>query len=691
MTMRLRSLQLENIRSHVQTRVEFPKGITLLRGDIGSGKSTILQGIEFALFGILRGILSGTNLLRHGETKGSVTLAFEVQGKEIFIKRTLKRSKERVEQNEGVLIIDEVVQNLTPTELKVRILELLGYPLDLLNKSKSMVYRYTVYTPQESMKQILLDPPEHRIEILRKLFAIDKYQRIHDNLHPYIRSLREKKANLKGQTSNELTKKNELIEVQKEKSHKTDSLTIITEKIKEQQSIVEVKKGVVTELEKKLRFIQEQKNKLIQAKSLVETSKQKIELLERQLNTVVTEITDIDVKAKPTNLEVIREKKTQKNDELGRLQQEHNASIKALTTCSVHADTSRRLHEQISRLTDCPTCMQEVSSNHKNMIVERETQKMQRMNEKKAEYKSKQESIQKSVVAIQGEIRELQKQKAEQKAMIDMQQRGARLRQQQEIISGQIESLKKQIIVQESSLLSLTTTPSTDIEIQLKESRKLWEDERTRLQDLQVASAKATTAITHYSTQISRLQKELETIAKVQKEAEAINNREHWLSNFFGPTVKLIEKQVMARVYHGFNDLFIDWFTTLIEDTDFSARLDDEFTPIIQQGGYDTSMAQLSGGERTAAALAYRLALAKAVNAIISSIHTRDLIMLDEPTDGFSSEQLERMRKVIDELAMKQVIIVSHERAMEGFVHNVIEVQKIHGQSTCSSVKGSHS
>ena len=188
--MRLRSLQLENIRSHVQTRVEFPKGITLLRGDIGSGKSTILQGIEFALFGILRGILSGTNLLRHGETKGSVTLAFEVQGKEIFIKRTLKRSKERVEQNEGVLIIDEVVQNLTPTELKVRILELLGYPLDLLNKSKSMVYRYTVYTPQESMKQVLQETAEIRLDLLRKIFNVDKYKVIRENVQLFLKKLR---------------------------------------------------------------------------------------------------------------------------------------------------------------------------------------------------------------------------------------------------------------------------------------------------------------------------------------------------------------------------------------------------------------------------------------------------------------------------------------------------------------------
>ena len=57
-------------------------------------------------------------------------------------------------------------------------------------------------------------------------------------------------------------------------------------------------------------------------------------------------------------------------------------------------------------------------------------------------------------------------------------------------------------------------------------------------------------------------------------------------------------------------------------------------------------------------------------------MQTKDLIILDEPTDGFSTEQLDRVREVIDQLGMKQVIIVSHEQKMESFVDNVIRIQK---------------
>ena len=48
----LNSIELENIRSYDKESIEFPRGITLFEGDVGSGKSSVLMGIEFALFGL---------------------------------------------------------------------------------------------------------------------------------------------------------------------------------------------------------------------------------------------------------------------------------------------------------------------------------------------------------------------------------------------------------------------------------------------------------------------------------------------------------------------------------------------------------------------------------------------------------------------------------------------------------------
>ncbi|MEX2717820.1 MAG: hypothetical protein Q6370_016110, partial [Candidatus Sigynarchaeota archaeon] len=55
---------------------------------------------------------------------------------------------------------------------------------------------------------------------------------------------------------------------------------------------------------------------------------------------------------------------------------------------------------------------------------------------------------------------------------------------------------------------------------------------------------------------------------------------------------------------------------------------------------------------------------------------TRDLIILDEPTMGFSREQLKRVRDVFNELDVRQLIIVSHEPDVESFVNHVIRIDK---------------
>ena len=51
----IKKIKLENIRSYENTEVEFPSGSIVLAGDIGSGKTSILLGIEFALFGLQPG------------------------------------------------------------------------------------------------------------------------------------------------------------------------------------------------------------------------------------------------------------------------------------------------------------------------------------------------------------------------------------------------------------------------------------------------------------------------------------------------------------------------------------------------------------------------------------------------------------------------------------------------------------
>jgi len=189
----LKSVKLHNIRSYESAEINFPLGSVLLAGDIGSGKSTILLAIEFAIFGAKKGELPAYTLLRHGKKEGSVELRMQIDSKDIIIKRALKRSNDDIKQEAGYLIMDGIKKDGTAEELRAIVLELLGYPKDLIKKGKDMIYRYTVYTPQEEMKQILYENTELRLDTLRKVFNIDKYKRAKDNSKIIVTSLREKK------------------------------------------------------------------------------------------------------------------------------------------------------------------------------------------------------------------------------------------------------------------------------------------------------------------------------------------------------------------------------------------------------------------------------------------------------------------------------------------------------------------
>ncbi len=92
-----------------------------------------------------------------------------------------------------------------------------------------------------------------------------------------------------------------------------------------------------------------------------------------------------------------------------------------------------------------------------------------------------------------------------------------------------------------------------------------------------------------------------------------------------------------------------------MEDPTKESRIDEDFTPLIEQDGYEQDYNYMSGGERTSLALAYRLSLNTIVQKVSAGIKS-NLLILDEPTDGFSKEQLFKIREILDELKCPQVI-----------------------------------
>src|SRR3989344_402843 len=287
--MLIKKIKLENIRSYVNEEIDLPLGSTLLAGDIGSGKSSILLAVDFALFGIRQGELSGNALLRNGTNEGLVELHFELENNNVVIQRRLKRTQNSVVQDSGYIIMNNERQDKSAIELKQDILNLLNYPKELLTKHKSLIYRYTVYTPQEEMKSILLGEKDARLDTLRKVFDIDKYKRIKENTKIFIANLKQKRRELEGKIY-DLEDKKKLVQ------SKIMEFSEIDLQLKELIPRITQISKLVDEKRKEIKLLEENIKKLNELKKEFELSRFKLENAQASFDKNESELKNLDLK-----------------------------------------------------------------------------------------------------------------------------------------------------------------------------------------------------------------------------------------------------------------------------------------------------------------------------------------------------------------------------------------------------------
>ena len=192
---------------------------------------------------------------------------------------------------------------------------------------------------------------------------------------------------------------------------------------------------------------------------------------------------------------------------------------------------------------------------------------------------------------------------------------------------------------------------------------------------------KLNSAVSINSKNHEDLKKEVLTLREKETLAAKHRSTSSWLESSFLPTISEIETYVLDSINEEFERTFEHWFSILIEEGDIEVKLDERFTPLVTQSGYELDVQSLSGGERTALALAYRLALNFMVRKASETAQSSNLLILDEPTEGFSKEQVYRLRNVLEELESEQIILVSHERDLEAVADRVFRVEKFQGDS----------
>lgn len=669
----LKSIKLENIRSYVNQKIDFNNGVVVLSGDIGSGKSSVLLAVEFALFGINE---SGSGLLRKGADEGSVELTFEVNSNEYTIKRTLKRKSEGIRQTNGYLTTPNAKKDLTPVELKQAIITLLGYPQESLNK-KSLIYRYTTYTPQDEMKQILYQDNDERINIIRKIFGIDKYSRIIENSAYLTKQLRENKRELLGKISDLDIKKNNLLKTKEEKE-------IFAKKEKEFEIKLNEAKLVLENARKKLFLMENDLKKAHELKREKSNTETTIKHREEQLIQVKKEVEKIEIdlkllkeKASPERLSELKKKVKQGlREELLNLEKEQLSLQKQIGELEGIKKHSESIKNKIIELEDCPMCLQKVEHSHKDKINAAENQKILEAETKLTEINAKILEIKQRLVEKNNELH--QNNEAERELSVlelqikNISEKEENLAEKKENIAKLQSEIKE--LNEKNSKIQLISVENKEKEYELlrNEFETLQRDER----NIEIEKTKITSEITNNERLELMMRKEIEEKESSKTKIDEISILENWLQNNFINMISMMEKHVLSSIYFNFNDTFREMFEMLIEDERLVSRVDENFTPIIEQNGHETEFENLSGGEKTSLCLAYRLALHKAISSLISNIQTKGLLILDEPTDGFSSEQIDKLKDLFEKMNANQTIVVSHENKIESLADHVIRIAK---------------
>ncbi len=675
-----KKIKIKNIRSYQDAEIEFPDGAVLLAGDIGSGKTTILIAIEYALFGLQPG-QRGSSILTNGEEYGEVSLEIEVSGDKVIIERGLRRGSKSINQDFAAITINGSRFESSISEVKTKILEVLNYPQEFLRKN-NLLYRYTIYTPQEQMKQIILEEPESRLDVLRHIFGLDKYKRIKENLQRVTAKIREDSRILQMEVVALDSKKSDVENSIKFIKLISDKISVKETEIIEVIGSRQIHEKEIENLNNMLEDREKFRKEIEKSNIVLSNKKEHLANIKNEISGINSLIVSENILYKEKNLSEIELDITKLSNTLDILDK---TLIDFISKKKSLESLKSQAQENIKRVFEielCPTCLQDVPGTHKHNILNAKESEINGINLECSSLESEISRIKLEQVKQKNNLRNLESEKAtiqiQKIRQENIQKQKAKM---QELLKVK-EVTEKDISFLEEHMESLkgSTLEYSKFENLLKlkkdELKRAMETERSR--EIELAEQKKEKELCQ--KEIFKLQQEISKAEQAKQKLVYLLECESWLSNNFANLINFTEKNVLVALRKEFTKIFNKWFSVLTTDA-FEVYLDESFSPIIVHSEFELDYEYLSGGERTAVALAYRLALNQLINSVLSKIKTQDVVILDEPTDGFSEQQLDKVRDILHELHVKQLLIVSHESKIEGFVDHIIKIKKENGKS----------
>ncbi len=282
---------------------------------------------------------------------------------------------------------------------------------------------------------------------------------------------------------------------------------------------------------------------------------------------------------------------------------------------------------------------------------------------------------------VKGIGRQLDLARRERQAANEVRERRARLIAERERSMADLTAVNSRLRERETriALLSSRTVHLTEITRESQQAREREQETRQRLEELRLERARVDQDSANTRQRRQEAEEGVAERATLLFEVRGLEAKAAWLGGPFREALLAMEQRILAQAQAAFQRDFSRFFRALIDDPLLEARVGAAFDPTVLINGAWTPAEALSGGERTALALAFRLALGRVVRTMGSL--KLDTLILDEPTDGFSPEQIVRMGELLRSLALPQLILVSHESQLSAVADHVRQTIKNYGRS----------
>ena len=265
----IKKVQLENYRSHSNTTIEFTKGVNLILGKNGRGKTSILEAISTVMFNTKdrTGKETGKSYIKFGEKSSKVDIDFIANdGREYNLKTEFFKTKPKKQT------LKDMIGSEYDGDIQEKLEELCG-----IKKGFEETYENIVIAKQNEFINIFKDSGTTREKTFNKIFntqiykemydsflkeAIDKYKSEKENLDSKINYLKENMED-KEQITNFLKEEKEL---EKNLQDNFKNINIISKNLEN-----EIKDYETTEIELNnlIKNIKDEENKIKKYLSLL--------------------------------------------------------------------------------------------------------------------------------------------------------------------------------------------------------------------------------------------------------------------------------------------------------------------------------------------------------------------------------------------------------------------------------------